>query len=296
MASRNFSRTTRIDETYSGIQQIQFMKHLSQMESTELQDELENLNRILRQLLVSDQLSMLVIGESEYFDAISPMIQSFTERLNRKNNVGEINPNPDETDFKIEYHNEAWLTTTPVSYVAKCFKTPNFTHEDSPVLLVLANLLRSCFLHGEIREKGGAYGGMAGYSADEGIFSMLSYRDPHLARTLSVFDRALDWLTSGDFTDLDVDETILQTCSGMDTPMSPAGKAVVEYINERKGRTRAMREKFREGVLKCTKSDLIRIGTRYLKTQPSLAAVTSEEIVKRDKTLLEDNPLQINPV
>lgn len=292
MASRNFSRTSQIDEIYSGIHQIQFMEKLALMEKGDLLDALDHLNGILKSLLVSNRLSMLVVGESDHFDQISPFIETFTDNLSRpsKEIHSEKSAHSNTAGFQLEYQNEAWLTTTPVSYVAKCFKTPGFTHEDSPVLLILANLLRSCYLHGEIREKGGAYGGMAGYNADEGIFSMLSYRDPHLARTISVYDNALEWLQSGDFTDLDIDETILQTCSGMDTPMSPAGKAVMEYINERKGKTRVMREKFREGVLSCSKSDIIRVGTRYLDTQPSLAAVTSDEIMKRDKELLGDNP------
>lgn len=298
VASRNFSLTSRIDEIYSGIHQIQFMKELSRNAPEELNNALEKLNRILKQLLVSDQLSLLVIGESETFDEMTSDIESFFNDLNTTTEARRPEDNDTKATHRFDpaYQNEAWLTTTPVSYVAKCFKTPGYTHEDSPALLVLANLLRSCFLHGEIREKGGAYGGMAGYNPDEGIFSMLSYRDPHLARTLSVYDNAFEWLTSGDFTDRDVEETILQTCSGMDTPMSPAGKAMLEYVNARKGKTKAMRERFRKGVLSCTREDLIRVGTRYLSTKPSVAAVTSEEILKRDETLLADNPPEAFPV
>jgi len=299
MASRNFSRTSQIDEIYGGVHQVQFMKKLSQLSEDELLKAVEKLNQLLKQLLQADSLSMLVVGESEYFDGILPYIKLFVENLNTDQSAANSNTAADRAvsaDFQLGYQNEAWLTTTPVSYVAKAFKTPDFTHEDSPALLVLANLLRSCFLHGEIREKGGAYGGMAGYNPDEGIFTMLSYRDPHLARTLSVYESALEWIKSGDFTDQDVDETILQTCSGMDTPVSPAGKAVLEYINERKGRTRAMREKFREGVLSCTREKLIKVGSRYLDTKPSLAAVTSEEILQRDKEMLTENQLEPFPI
>lgn len=299
MASRNFSRTSQIDEKYSGIHQIQFMKMLSQMKKTDLTLALEKLNKILRQLLDANGLSMLVVGENEYFEKITPFIENFYESLHRKPPATESTDNGDTdlaTSFQTGYQHEAWLTTTPVSYVVKCFKTADFNHEDSPVLLVLSNLLRSCYLHGEIREKGGAYGGMAGYNPDEGIFSMASYRDPHLARTISVYESSLEWIQSGSFSNQDVDETILQTCSGMDTPMSPAGKAIMEYINERKGRSKAIRENFRKGVLNCSKNDLVRVGTKYLSTQPSLAAVTSEEIIKRDKALLKDYKLDIHAV
>ena len=299
MAGRNLSRTSQIDERYSGIHQIQFMKTLSQMQTHDLTPVLEKLNNILKQLLNSNNLSMLVVGESEYFNGITPFIENFAHSLNSNQLAAEGTIKADSgttSPFQTGYQNEAWLTTTPVSYVAKCFKTPDFTHKDSPALLVLSNLLRSCYLHGELREKGGAYGGMAGYNPDEGIFSMLSYRDPHLARTISVYNSAVEWLESGSFTDQDVDETILQTCSGMDTPMSPAGKAIVEYVNERKGKSKTLRKKFREGVLNCTKNDLVRVGSEYINTRPSLAAVNSEEIIKRDAALLEANKLDIHAV
>jgi len=299
MAGRNLSRTSQIDEKYSGIHQIQFMKTLSQAQNSDLPPALEKLNKILKQLLNSDNLSMLVVGESEHFSSVTPLIEKFAHGLNKSQPTAEGGIDADSgaaAPFKIGYQNEAWLITTPVSYVAKCFKTPGYTHQDSPALAVLSNLLRSCYLHGEIREKGGAYGGMSGYSPDEGIFSMLSYRDPHLARTISVYNSALEWLEAGSFTDQDVEETILQTCSGMDTPMSPAGKAIMEYVNERKGKSKTLREKFREGVLSCTKKDLIRVGSEYISTQPSLAAVTSDEIIKRDAALLEDNKLDIHTV
>ncbi|NQU63554.1 MAG: insulinase family protein, partial [SAR324 cluster bacterium] len=299
MASRNLCRTSQIDEKYSGIHQIQFMKMLSLMNQTDLAIAVEKLNTILKQILNVNSLSMLVVGENEYFDKITPFIEKFTKSLNHNQPADQISGNGEPVlapSFQTRYQNEAWLTTTPVSYVVKCFKTADSTHKDSPVLLVLSNLLRSCYLHGEIREKGGAYGGMAGYNPDEGIFSMASYRDPHLARTISVYKSAYEWIQSGSFTDRDIDETILQTCSGMDTPMSPAGKAIMEYINERKGRTRSIRENFREGVLNCSKKDLIRVGTKYLSTQPSLAAVTSAEIINRDTALLEDNKLEIQVI
>ena len=66
------------------------------------------------------------------------------------------------------------------------------------------------FLHREIREKGGAYGGMAGYNADGGLFSMLSYRDPHLERTLDVYEDAIKWACKGNFSVRKVPGTLVE--------------------------------------------------------------------------------------
>ncbi|MCP4757218.1 MAG: peptidase M16 [Proteobacteria bacterium] len=301
LASRRFSRSNQIDEIYSGIHQIHFMKKLVRMDPAELEESLQRLNRILQRIFRKEQPSMLVIGEKEVFDTTKRLISNFVDNIKDNTSIPTFEESPtnrltEAEDFQIGYQNEAWLTTTPVSYVAKCFKTADFSHEDSPALLVLTNLVRSCYLHGEIREKGGAYGGMAGYNTDEGILSLLSYRDPHLARTISIYQDTLSWLKNGSFSDLDVDETILQTCSNMDTPMSPAGKAMMNYISDRKGKTRELREYFRAGVLKCTRDDLIRVGSKYLDSRPSLAAITSEEIVKRDESSMKDRPLETQSI
>ena len=74
---------------------------------------------------------------------------------------------------------------------------------------VLAKLLRSGYLHREIREKGGAYGGMANYATVSGQFTLLSYRDPHLARTLGVYRDAVEWAAAGRFEAQEVKEAVL---------------------------------------------------------------------------------------
>jgi Zn-dependent M16 (insulinase) family peptidase len=82
----------------------------------------------------------------------------------------------------------------------------------------------------------------------------------------------------------------------MDTPMSPAGKALVEYVNERKGKTKTDREHFRRNVLSCSKKDLIRAGEQHLKADVHTVAITSETIVKRDQPGNATNPFRIIPI
>ena len=89
---------------------------------------------------------------------------------------------------------EARTAPVPVAFNVRVFKTVRFTHEDSPALLVLANYLRDTFLHRELREKGGAYGGYAQAGVASGTFYFGSYRDPNIVRTrtLIVLSTLLD--------------------------------------------------------------------------------------------------------
>jgi Zn-dependent M16 (insulinase) family peptidase len=75
---------------------------------------------------------------------------------------------------------EGWSTASSVSFVASVFETKPLTHEHAPALAAISKMLRSLFLHREIREKGGAYGGFASYLPENGLFCFGSYRDPHI--------------------------------------------------------------------------------------------------------------------
>src|SRR5204862_4837995 len=83
---------------------------------------------------------------------------------------------------------EARIAPVPVAFNVRTFKTVRYTNADAPALLVLANYLRDTFLHKELREKGGAYGGYAQASTGAGLFMLGSYRDPNITRTYDVYD------------------------------------------------------------------------------------------------------------
>ena len=60
--------------------------------------------------------------------------------------------------------------------------------------------MRTHYLHREIREKNGAYGGGATYSATNGIFSFFSYRDPKTLETLKTYQDSIEWVGKRKFT------------------------------------------------------------------------------------------------
>lgn len=290
LANRGLTPLLGIDEIYGGIHQVRFMKKVSEMDSKALFEKLQSLKSLLKQMINVENCSMVVIGNQKNFSKIEQNISAFYEKLNSASEEKNI-PVPTK-DFKPQLYKEACLATTPVSYVAQSYKVADYSHEDSPILLVLSTLLKSCFLHGELREKGGAYGGLSSYDVDNGVLSFLSYRDPHLSRTIKVYEDVLKWLKSGVFTDEDVEQAILQTCSRIDTPLSPAGKALSEHLLDRKGKTKELRQAFRSRILSCTRKDLIEAGSKWLEQSSSIAAVTSGEMVENEKDQLDELKIQ----
>ena len=157
----------------------------------------------------------------------------------------------------------AWLTNTEVNFCAKAYPAVPEGHPDAPALAVLARYLADGFLHPEIREKGGAYGGGASFDSDSGCFFFYSYRDPRLAGTLDDFDRALVWF--GEQADpMRLEESVLGVIRSLDKPRSPAGAAIEAFHGSQQARTPDFKARYRAAALAITHSDLARVAQRYL--------------------------------
>ncbi|SLM31548.1 hypothetical protein MTBBW1_350039 [Desulfamplus magnetovallimortis] len=178
---------------------------------------------------------------------------------------------------------EGWSTSTSVSFVAQAFKTVRMGHADAPAMAAISKILRSLYLHREIREKGGAYGGFAMYNAEEGIFSFASYRDPNIRRTLGVFHSACDFIKSGDYTDEDVKEAILQVCSEIDKPDTPGTASLKAFYRQLLGLTDEKRRSFKESLLSLDKKQIIKAAEKYFtvdESQKGTAVISSREALE----------------
>ncbi len=185
---------------------------------------------------------------------------------------------------------QVWVTGTQVNFCAKAFPTVSMTHVDAAPLSVLGGFLRNGYLHGAIRERGGAYGSGAQQDSNCGAFKFFSYRDPRLEETLNDFDRSLDWLLSTEHQWQAVEEAILGVISSIDKPASPAGEAKKAFHAELNGRSFAKRKAFRSEILKVSAKDLQRVGEKYLKTENENVVVITN---KNNQELAEKINLEV---
>ena len=178
----------------------------------------------------------------------------------------------------------AWLVPTNVYHNASAYTVPAADHPDTAALMVLAPYLRNGYLHSAIRERGGAYGGGAGYDANACAFKFFSYRDPQCAETFAHFDASIEWLLNEPQTDEQLEEAILGIISGMDKPGSPAGEAVKACFANLHHRGVDWQRKMRAAILSVTVADLQRVAKQYLQGQKHVRAVLApydkEEAVK----------------
>jgi Zn-dependent M16 (insulinase) family peptidase len=293
MAAAGFSPAAQLREQWSGLSQIALVRELAAKSVDDLGELAAMLTSIAQSLFARAQLEVAVAVEEQHFPSFEGALATLLESLDCAAQVTPAAPQP--FDAQPRRHGLVW--SLPVQYVTRVFKTVPYNDPDSAPLTVLARLLRAEFLHREIREKGGAYGGMAGHNSGAGLFSMLSYRDPHLERTLQVFDDAIAWTVSGQFEAVSVEEAILAVVSDLDKPLSPAGLAAHEFACLRRGITLEMRNDFRRQLLKVGASALIRVAKRYLQDGESAVAVLAgESALKRANENLGENGLEIRRI
>ncbi|XP_074214426.1 presequence protease, mitochondrial isoform X4 [Camelus bactrianus] len=275
-AGRTLAPAGDLQETFEGMDQVRLMQRVADM--ADVRPVLRKLPRIKKHLLSCDHLRCSVNATPQQMSRAGTAVDTFVRSLGRsqkerkplrphvveKPALGGSSPvmrrlvmEPTFTPCQVKTH---FLLPFPVSYVAECVRTAPYSHPDHASLKVLARLMTAKFLHTEIREKGGAYGGGAKLSYG-GMFTLYSYRDPRSTETLQSFVKAVDWARSGRFTQQDIDEAKLSVFSAVDSPVAPSDRGLDHFLY---GLSDEMKQKHREQLFAVHREALVDVSTRYL--------------------------------
>jgi Zn-dependent M16 (insulinase) family peptidase len=293
-ASRNFSRTRALSESWSGIHQLKAIKRLTDnLTHKKISAFCRDLTAIGTQLFARNNFQMALIGEEGSLPAAGASAAAIFEQLGDDQTDGSGLP---DISMDNEILREGWSTSTAVSFVALAFETVRMTHADAPALAVISKILRSMYLHREIREKGGAYGGFAIYNPEDGLFCFASYRDPRIVATLKVYEGAAQFARGGNYADEDVKEAILQVCSEIDKPDPPGPAARKAFYRKIVSLSDEIRSQFKTRLLSLTHRDVRQAAKKYFVTQAgqqAVAVVSSAEKLKEANQQLTDQPLKL---
>ena len=299
IASKKWSKTRILDERWHGISQLKFLKQLSQDISDQKISELaDNLTQIAHLIFSKQQLHLTVIGDSDSLQIINEPVHQFYQNTPVQSDTTPlIKSIQTEPDPQPQY--EAWTTATSVSFVAQSFKCVRRIHPDAPIIVVISKLLRSLYLHKEIREKGGAYGAFATADMEEGLFHLISYRDPHIQQTLDTYTKVSDFICGKEYNDTDIQEAILQVCSDIDRPDSPAARARKAFWRQLTGMTDEMRKEFKEAVLSVTRSQVAEAAEKYFKgidQKATVGVISNLEKVKQFNEQDQNRSFEIHAI
>jgi Zn-dependent M16 (insulinase) family peptidase len=154
-----------------------------------------------------------------------------------------------------------WDLPYQVYYSGVAVHTAPFVDPDTAPLAILCELLTHRYLHHEIREKGGAYGGGAALSMRDGFLSMTSYRDPNPVRSMLTYENVGPWAAGQKWTDRDLTEAKLSVFQGIDAPVSVDQEGDRQFL---RGVDDTMTQQLRERLLDVTASDVSNMAAKYL--------------------------------
>ena len=299
LASRTLTPSAQLNEIWHGVHQLQFIKALTKKVAAgggALEKTSRQLSEIGRCLFHSGNLQLALVGNHTTRPAVESMALHLLDGLptDSPQKVPEPLGSPDVAPVQ-----EGWHTGTAVSFVAQSLPCVRYTHDDAPALAVIAKLLRSLYLHREIREKGGAYGGFALYNPEEGLFSFGSYRDPHIRRTLDVYAGVADFIKSGDYAEDDIHEAVLQVCSDIDKPDPPGPAARKAFYRRLVGLDDDRRRQFKERLLTLKQKTVRHVGERYLGDlagRTATAVISSQEKLKDANLSHPEQPLELHAI
>ncbi|MEW6074077.1 MAG: insulinase family protein [Planctomycetota bacterium] len=240
------------EEQYSGFTQIRFLDEAAKSRAERLPELLEAVAAERPRLFVRAGLVVDVVADAAGLAAARSALPPLFAALP----AGEPGVPVEHTNLGAARLGFAFASQ--VNYVAQVSPAPALTDPLAPAVAVLARLLSDVYLYERVRLQGGAYGGFCTYDPLGGQFATISYRDPHLCRTLGVFDDLASAVrASARIDERSVERAIIATVGAFDQILSPAAQGAAALRRHLSGVTDELRGRYRAGLLAVTPADLL---------------------------------------
>jgi len=144
---------------------------------------------------------------------------------------------------------EALCVPAQVNYIGKAVNLFTLGYRYHGSANVILRHLRMAYLWERIRVQGGAYGAFCAFDRLSGILTLLSYRDPNIAHTLEVYDRAADYLSTLQLDKRELTRAIVGAIGDVDAYMLPDAKGAASLMRWLTGITDELRQQMRDEIL-----------------------------------------------
>ncbi|MGN0157467.1 MAG: insulinase family protein, partial [Lachnospiraceae bacterium] len=240
------------------------------------------LQELCRYLFTKEHLMFDFTGEEEEYREFEKLSEEFL------NSVYPEKESEHPFVAKPVKKNEGFLTASQVQYVCRAGNFRNAGLPYTGALRVLKVIMGYDYLWNNVRVKGGAYGCMCSFSKS-GDSYFVSYRDPNLKKTIETYERAAQYVETFNQDERSMTQYIIGAISELDTPMTPATKALRSLSAYMTNQTEEDFQKERDELLS-TNQATIRLLAEYLRTfisQDYLCVVGNEEKIKQEKELFQ---------
>ncbi|MCD8326065.1 MAG: insulinase family protein [Lachnospiraceae bacterium] len=277
-----FSRSGAVQEELSGLTAYRFLCELAQKDQDELKETAQTLQRLCQVIFRRENLMLDITAEKEGIAKTFECIEDFAEHLYTCDvSRGSYTP-------EISRKQEGFLTSEQVQYVCRAgnFKKNGLKYNGA--LQVLKTMLSYEYLWTQVRVKGGAYGCMLRFGQNGDCY-FVSYRDPHLKRTVEVYENAAKAIAELEIDDRTMTQYIIGAISEQDTPLTPSGLGSMSLAAYMSGKTYEEMQRNRDELLACT-PDTLRGLSAYVEAfmeDGALCVVGNAEKILQNKDMFE---------
>lgn len=264
-AASAFGGAMKLRELTNGMTSLAYFR-LMAGSPDKIKEIVKNLKEVAEIVLNTQNLRCAINAEAASIRPSLNVLEQFIQSIrgdNQKNHANEMKQSFDTSEIVMptlqSTKNEHFVFPFSTNFLSRSVFCAPFQHPDFAKLRIASSLISSKFLHKEIREKGGAYGGGARFDSG-GVLSYYSYRDPQVSQTIDAFDRAGEWLIRTDnYSDQDIDESKLQVFQSVDAPIMPSEQGLEYFLT---GIDDDMRQEYRLRLLDVQKADIHEVAER----------------------------------
>lgn len=289
-AERFLNPVALLDDRCNGIPQVALAASLCDHFEDEAELLMERIERIRDFILAPGRLALSFTGSDAAYATVESAVGSWVGRMKGSRPCGGDTPVGDTAPHAPGAPaREGLAVPVQVAHCARAMNAPRLTHPRSAALLIGAHMVRFDYFLSEIRLKGNAYGAGFSYNPLAGILLMSSFRDPHVVRTLEIFNKTPDYIRATAWTQADIDRAIIGTAKGDEKPLRPGevtGEALARHLQ---GVTPELRESFYEARLGVTpeaaRAALLETLEAGLPASPLCVLSSREKLEDANKTL-----------
>ena len=282
-ASSYGAEESLFQDEMAGIGFYRFIEELEKNFDERAEKTREGILHVMHRILRPENLIVSLTGEKEILEEVKELSLALRSGLYTE---------PVEqhaSDLSVTVKNEGFKTPGQVQYVAQ---TGNFVRKGltyTGALSILKVILGYDYLWTNVRVKGGAYGCMNGFKRDGQSF-FVSYRDPHLKRTLDVFAGIPDYIRNFEADEREMTKYIIGAISAKDTPKTPSGLGSFSKTACFSRVTEEMLQKERDEILSATPEDIRALApiTEAILSDGHICVVGSETAVQNASDVLKE--------
>lgn len=271
----------------AGIGYYQFIEKLEKDFDSCKDEIVKNLRKVMEEVLRPENFCVSYTGERESLDVVKAQAAGIKKVLFNGQKPESVKQAP------CIKKNEAFKTSGQVQYVAQNGNFRKKGLEYTGALEILKVILSYDYLWINLRVKGGAYGCMSGFKRNGESF-LVSYRDPHLKRTLEVYQGVPDYIRAFEADEREMTKYIIGTISNKDVPRTPQMQGSISKTAYFSNVTEDMLQKERNQILGAQKEDIQKLAAlvEAVLSDDQICVVGSETAIeKAEDVFMEVKPL-----